>query len=200
MTVDPDIDEAHRLKGWYDAEGRNDNFASHASMGAAGAAGGRNDPTKTILQIKDENLGMSEETDYFTTKATIIHVKQDTFSYPACLSEGCNKKVIQVEDGWRCERCDKLHPKPEHRYIMSIKVSDYTGEIWFSCFDDVGRMIMGMSADQIMEMKDSEDPNVGEVFQEANCKTWIFRCRAKMDNFQDQQRCDTFQVQWRHLR
>ena len=196
MTIDPDIDEAHRLKGWYDAEGRNDNFASHASMAGTGAAGGRNDPTKTILQIKDENLGMSEETDYFTTKATIIYVKQDTFSYPACPSDTtpkCNKKVVQVEDGWRCERCDKLFPKPDHRYIMSINVSDYTGQIWLSCFDEVGRMIMGMSADQVMEMKESDDPvvqtNVGEVFQEANCKTWIFKCRAKMDNFQDQQRC-----------
>ena len=71
---------------------------------------------------------------------------------------------------------------------MSVNVSDHTGQIWLSCFDDVGRIIMGMTADQVMEMKDNEDPNVGEVFQDANCKTWIFRCRAKMDNFQDQQR------------
>ena len=190
MSIDPDIDDAHKLKGWYDAQGRNDTFTSHASMGGGmTAAGGRGDPLKTILQIKEENLGMGETTDYFTTKATIVYVKQDNVSYPACLSEGCNKKVIEAEPGqWRCERCDKTHPKPEHRYIMSINVSDYTGQIWLSCFDDVGRMVMGMSADQMMELKDNDDKAAGDAFQEANSKTWIFKCRAKMDNYQDQQR------------
>ena len=190
MSVDPDIDEAHRLKGWYDANGRNGEYASHAGMaGSMSAAGGRNDATKTIGQVKEESLGMSETPDYFTTKATIIFVKQENVSYPACPTEKCNKKVIEVEPGqWRCERCDKTFPKPEHRYIMSINVSDHTGQIWLSCFDDVGRMIMGMSADQLNELMENDKAASGNVFQDANCKSWIFKCRAKMDNFQDQQR------------
>lgn len=190
MSVDPDIDEAHRLKGWYDAQGRTDTFASHAGMaGAMGAAGGRQDASKTIAQVKEENLGMSETVDYFATKATIIFLKQDNVSYPACASPDCNKKVLQEDSGlWRCERCDKTFPKPEYRYIMSLNVSDHTGQIWLSCFDDVGRMIMGMSADQLMELKENDEKASQDVFQEANCQTYIFKCRAKMDSFQDQQR------------
>ena len=189
MTIDPDIDEAHKLKGWYDAQGKNDTFMSHQGMGSVGAAGGRTETTKSIMQVKEENLGMTENTDYFTTKATIIYVKQENVSYPACLSEGCNKKVLEVEPGqWRCERCDKTHPKPEYRYIMSINVSDHTGQIWLSCFDDVGRMIMGMSADQLVELKENDEKAAGDAFQEANCKTFMFKCRAKMDSYQDQQR------------
>ena len=80
-------------------------------MGSVGAAGGRGDPNKTIMQVKEENLRMSENTDYFTMKATIIFVKQENFAYPACLSEGCNKKVVEVDPGqWRCEKCNKTHP------------------------------------------------------------------------------------------
>ena len=190
MTIDPDIDDAHKLKGWYDAQGKNDTFQNHAGMTSTiGAAGGRTDATKTIMQVKEENLGMSDNTDYFITKATIIYVKQESVSYPACLSEGCNKKVVETDPGqWRCERCDKTHPKPEHRYIMSVNVSDHTGQIWLSCFDDVGRMIMGMSADTLMEIREEDEKAYGDVFQEANCKTWIFKCRAKMDTFQEQQR------------
>lgn len=190
MTVNPDIDEAHKLKGWYEAQGRNDTFASHSAMGGSiGAAGGREDPVKSILQVKDENLGMSETTDYFTTKATIVYVKPDSFCYPACSSPDCNKKVIEEEPGeWRCGKCEKAFPKPEYRYIMSVNVSDHTGQIWLSCFDEVGRMVMGMSADQLMEMKENDEKAASEVFQEATCKTWTFRCRAKMDNYQDQQR------------
>lgn len=189
MTVDPDINEAHKLKGWYEAQGRNDTFSSHSAMsGSIGVAGGRNDATKTILQIKEENLGMSEIVDYFTTKSTIIFVKQENVAYPACLSEGCNKKVIETEQGWMCERCDKTHQRPEYRYIMSINVSDHTGQIWLSCFDDVGKMILGMNADELMKLKETDDRAAGEVFQNALCQTLLFKCRAKMDNYQDQQR------------
>ena len=190
MTINPDIDEAHKLKGWYLAQGKNDTFQSHANMaGSMSAAGGRGDPMKTILQVKEENLGMSEATDYFTTKATIIYIKQENVSYPACLSEGCNKKVVETDPGqWRCERCDRTHPRPEHRYIMSINVSDHTGQLWLSCFDDVGRMIMGMSADDLMDLKENNTQAADNAFQDANCKIFNFKCRAKMDTFQDQQR------------
>lgn len=190
MTVEPDIDEAHKLKGWYMAQGKNDDFQSHANMATMGAAGGRGDKNKTILQVKEENLGMSEETDYFTCKGTIIYVKQDTFAYPACLKADCNKKVVEVDPGqWRCEKCDITHPKPEYRYLMSVNVLDHTGYLWLNCFDETGRQIMGMSADELMKLKDDgEDKAAEDVFQEATCQTWNFRCRAKMDNYQDQQR------------
>lgn len=190
MSLDPDIPEAHKLKGWYDTQGRSNNFNSHSAMTSAGAAGGRQDPTKTVAQIKDDNLGMSENADYFSIKATIVYVKQDSFSYPACLNDGCNKKVVDNGDGtWRCEKCNINHPKPEHRYIMSLNVNDHTGQLWLSCFDDVGKLIMGMSADALNELKDNgDDAAVNKAFEDANCKTLIFKCRAKMDTYQDQQR------------
>ncbi|KAI9794150.1 MAG: Replication factor A protein 1 [Candelina submexicana] len=189
MTVDPDIDDAHKLKGWYDAQGRSDTFSTHAAMGGAvGSAGGRKDDFKTIARVQDENLGMTETTDYFTTRATIIYVKSENVAYPACLETGCNKKVVEIEDGWRCEKCNKTHPKPEYRYIMTLSVSDHTGQMYLNCFDDVGRLIMGMSADQLMELRDNDEKASEEIFQAATCKPWVFRCRAKMDNYQDQQR------------
>lgn len=189
MAIDPDIPEAHKLKGWYDSQGRMESFASHSNMAGAGAAGGRQDPIKTVAQVKEENLGMSENNDYFSTKATIVYIKQDTFSYPACLSEGCNKKVSDMGDGtWRCEKCEINHPRPEHRYIMSLNVNDHTGQLWLSCFDDVGRLVMGMSADQLMELKENDTAAMEKAFEDANCKTFTFKVRAKMDSFQDQQR------------
>ena len=189
LTMDPDIQEAHKLKGWYDSQGRSENFASHSNMTSAGAAGGRQESLKTVAQVKDEQLGMSEEPAYFTVKATIVYIKQDNFSYPACSTEGCNKKVVESGDGtWRCEKCEANHPRPSHRYVMSINVNDHTGQLWLSCFDDTGRGVMGMSADQLMELKESDTAAMEKGFEEANMRTWTFRCRAKMDTFQDQAR------------
>lgn len=190
MSVDPDIDEAHKLKGWYDGAGRNETFQSHANTMSTVAATGGRDATKTIAQVRDENLGMSDDTDWFSVKATIIYVKQDNVAYPACKTENCNKKVVEINPGeWRCEKCDKTWDAPLYRYIMSLNVSDHTGQIWLSCFNEVGEAVMGMKADELMAMRDEgDDRRVTESFAEANCKTFVFRCKAKMDTFQDQQR------------
>ncbi|KAK4168919.1 hypothetical protein QBC43DRAFT_375459 [Cladorrhinum sp. PSN259] len=194
MAIDPDIAEAHQLKGWYDSSGRHNDFAMHTNAASVGAAtrGDRND-TKTIGQVKDENLGMGDSPngEYFTLKATIVHIRQEpSFCYPACRSEGCNKKVTDMGDGtWRCEKCNISHDRPEYRYIMSINVNDHTGQMWLSCFDDTGRIIMGgKTADELMELKNTDDPRFSDEFEAANCKTLIFRCRAKMDTYADQQR------------
>lgn len=190
MTVDPDIGEAHRLKGWYDAQGRTESFTSHASLSGATNSNMKPDRFKTVAQVTEEQLGMSEQPDYFSLKATVVFIKQDaTWCYPACLSERCNKKVTELDPGqWRCEMCDKSHPKPEYRYIMPISVSDHTGQLWLSCFDETGRLIMGMSADDLMQLHEDDPVAFGEVFQEANCRTWNFRCRAKIDTYGEQQR------------
>ncbi|TDZ27390.1 Replication factor A protein 1 [Colletotrichum spinosum] len=188
MSIDPDIPDAHRLKGWYDSSGRNDTFSSHNNMASMGSATGRKDQDKSILQVKEENLGM-ENQDYFNLKATIVYIKQDNFAYPACLNEGCNKKVTDMGDGtWRCEKCDVSHPKPEYRYIMSVNVCDHTNQLWLSCFDDVGRIIMGMSGDQLMALREDDETKASQAFEEANCRKLNFRCRAKMDTFGESQR------------
>jgi replication factor A1 len=49
-------------------------------------------------------------------------------------------------------------------------------------------MIMGRPANDIMKMRDEMNNGEREVFANAVCQTYVFRCRAKMDTFQDQQR------------
>jgi replication factor A1 len=190
MSANPDMPEAHKLKGWFDDRGRSDNFSTHAGVqGAVSGGASRRDPFKTISQIKEEQLGMSENPDFFSVKASIQYIKQDNFCYPACQEEGCNKKVIETDPGqWRCERHDKTFDKPQYRYIMSVNISDHTGQLWVSCFDETGRMVVGMSADELMEIKEVDEKRLAEIISDANCKTWNWKCKAKLDSFQEQQR------------
>ena len=188
MTVDPDIPDAHRLKGWYDSAGRTNNFATHQNMASMGNATGRKDENKTISQVKDENLGM-DDTAYYSIKATVVFVKQDNFCYPACLKEGCNKKVVEQGDGtWYCEKDSISHDRPDYRYIVSLNVADHTSHQWLSCFNETGIMIFGMTANELMELKENDDAKFLAAFEAVNCKKFNFRCRAKMDNFGDTQR------------
>ncbi|ORY57296.1 replication factor-a protein 1 [Pseudomassariella vexata] len=187
MAVDPDIPEAHKLKGWYDSQGRGDSFATHSSK--SNMPTGRQDQAKTISQIKEEGLGMDNPSgDYFSLKAAIVYIKPDNFAYPACSSEGCSKKVVDQGDGWRCEKCNVSHPRPQYRYIMSVNVNDHTGQLWLSCFDDVGRVVMGMSGDEAMELKENDESAIVAAFEKANCTKLNFRCRAKLDTYGENQR------------
>ena len=111
----------------YDAEGQNKQFQAYTNSMATRSdnAAPRPSELKTIGQAKDEQLGMGEKTDYFTTQATIAFIKNETFSYPACANpEGCNKKVLDNGDGWLCEKCDRKWDSPIHRYVPSVWHND----------------------------------------------------------------------------
>lgn len=184
MQVDPEIPEAYSLKGWYEAAGKSKDFTTHNTKMSMGAATARADPRKTLEQVRVENLGLGETPDYFTTSATITFIKKDNASYPACRSEGCNKKVLEDgEGGWRCEKCDKSHDSPEYRYILTITAADFSGSQWFQCFDDVGRTIIGMDATKLQALKEEENEAFEKAVSEAMHKQYIFKVQAKQDNY-----------------
>ncbi|KAL5596839.1 hypothetical protein BROUX41_006477 [Berkeleyomyces rouxiae] len=188
ISLDPDHETAHRLKGWYDSQGRTDTFNTHSNMASMGAATGRPQVFKLIGDVKLENTGMEQE-EYFNIKGTVVFIRQENFAYPACPTERCNKKVIMDGDGWRCEKCNLTHERPSYRYIMSVNVCDHTGQLWLSCFDEVGRAIMGMPGDELMALREEHgDAGSAPAFENAVCRTYNFRIRAKMDTYQDQQR------------
>jgi replication factor A1 len=192
MTVDPDIDEAHILKGWYDGSGRNEQFQSHATtVGLANAtSGGDRGGYKTIAQVRDENIGMTDTAEWFSIKGTIVYIKHDKYCYPACRSENCNKSMPDTGDGiWNCQKCEATWDSPDYRYILTISVNDHTGQMYLNCFNDTGIQIMGTTANDLKKLEeDGDDRKVLDAFQDATCKTFIFRCKAKMDTYQDQQR------------
>jgi replication factor A1 len=103
----------------FDGEGAQSNFQSFQSTAGAGAMGSfKPSDSRTLAQIKDEQLGMTERTDFFNARATVIYVKHDNLSYPACPADRCNKKMtLEGNDQWRCEKCDTTYPAPEYRWV-----------------------------------------------------------------------------------
>ena len=89
------------------------------TSGGGGAGTGRGfdrDDQRTLMEIKNANLGMGDQPDYFSSRATIMHIKDNNFAYPACRSPDCNKKVVENGPGeWRCEKCNVSHSSPDYR-------------------------------------------------------------------------------------
>lgn len=117
MEINPDIPEAHALRGWYDAGGNNENFKAHSAAlsEAPGGAGFSRDKLVSLLDLRESQIGQADTADYFSARATVMHIKSDNIAYPACPNNGCNKKVFDQHDGWRCDKCDKSFDRPEYR-------------------------------------------------------------------------------------
>jgi replication factor A1 len=157
MSINPDIEETFMLRGWFDAIGTDKSFQSHTNAFGPGAgslsAFDRKD-IRNLNEVKMSGVGMSDKgAENFSTRATIMHIKSDNLSYPACPTQGCNKKVTEMGTGWRCEKCDRSFEKPEYRYIISMAVADWSGQAWLQGFNDAGIAVFGHTADELAEIK-----------------------------------------------
>jgi hypothetical protein len=67
VTVNPDIPEAHRLRGWYDSVGRSAEMSplSTSLGGQSMAPGGQSDERILITQITGNHLGQSDKVPDF---------------------------------------------------------------------------------------------------------------------------------------
>lgn len=195
MMINPDIPEAHGLRGWYDNEGKaqsGGNFKTFSAaglggLGAGGGAGSNKNERRTIAEAKEQGLGMSgEKPDYFNMRATVVYIKQDSLMYAACPTDNCNKKVTQEDtNSWRCEKCDATFPAPQYRYIMAASVSDHTDGMWLSGFNDIGELLIGMSAAELQAVKEQNESEYAAILHRATNKMYMFNIRAKQDTYND---------------
>ncbi|CAI2171261.1 17854_t:CDS:10 [Funneliformis geosporum] len=169
LLIDPDIPQTYPLREWVKNGGLEKETNVFSSGFYPGSSNFRNNPEKTIAQIVKENIGHnSEKGEYFVTRGTIVFIKKESMFYAACPTDGCNKKVI--EDG-------------ENSY--RINVSDHTDGMWFQCFNETGSIIMGKDADELNNIKENDEAFFEDWIDARFFKTYIFKCRAKMENYQE---------------
>ncbi|KAI0784367.1 hypothetical protein C8Q75DRAFT_779893 [Abortiporus biennis] len=190
IDVDPDIAESHALRGWFDAGGNNEQFKAQSNSfgGGGGSSTFSREEIRSLNDVKDSGLGTSDKPEFFSARATVMHVKNDNIAYPACPTQGCNKKVFDQHDGWRCEKCDRSYERPEYRYIISLAVADYSGQLWLQGFNDLGLALFNKPANDVVEAKDRDEAEFNKIMESAIGVTYNFTCRAKQDTYNDQTR------------
>lgn len=131
MQINPDIPEAHTLRGWFDQGGSEACIQELSNqLGSQGAAGSGSISSnwKYLDQLRDEKLGQGDKADYLTAKATILYAKKDNCMYMACATENCNKKVVDQNNGtYMCEKCAKS--QTTFKWRMILNVSDFIKNI-----------------------------------------------------------------------
>ena len=126
MQVNPDIEECFALRGWYDSSGSEQTFQAHSSLaGSSSTVGFNHSEIRSLEEVKQAGYGMPDKPEYFSARATVMHIKADNISYPACPTPNCNKKVIEMGGSWRCEKCNQSFEAPEHRLVSPFNFSRF---------------------------------------------------------------------------
>ncbi|VDD74949.1 unnamed protein product [Mesocestoides corti] len=183
MVSPTGVPDALRLKGWYEREGGNSmNFETYrGELTVDGGSGGGSRDWNLLSDLEAPGIGTQAKPDFFTCKASNRY---------ACVTEGCQKKVVDLGNGlYRCEKCGREVPTYKWRLLLSVKISDMTGEHWITCFQDTAETILGRSAEDLGAIKESQnEAQMDNVFVNATFNSWLFRLRAKIDNFNDESR------------
>lgn len=122
MKMNPDMEESHTLRGWFNSGGGE---GITTSLSARTGGGGGNIPAEwmTFYETKERNLGNGDKPDYFQTKATTLIVKSNNSVYKACPQPDCNKKAIDQENGqYRCEKCNADFPNFKYRLMLQVRL------------------------------------------------------------------------------
>lgn len=114
-------------------------------------------------------------------KGTVAYIKQENVAYAGCPE--CKKKLLQEENGWRCEKCQKTFGSPDWKYILTMGINDSTSQIFFNTFDETGKIIMGMSATELMELKDRDTAAYQRACNKALFKAYNFKARARSETY-----------------
>ncbi|XP_014477578.1 PREDICTED: replication protein A 70 kDa DNA-binding subunit [Dinoponera quadriceps] len=188
IQKNPDLQEAHRLRGWYAKGG---NLENAKSLSRAGGGGGDvNAPLYTFQEVTDAKLGeRMNAADVFSVVATINIIRVENSIYKACPVESCKKKLVDQSTGiFRCEKCNKDYPNFVYRLLASMNIADATGSRWITAFNEEAEKILGMSAQELGELKENDNDAYMQKFGDASFKRFTFALRVKSEVFQDEMR------------
>lgn len=173
IIINPDIDRAFELKGWFNQVGKDLKVALPK----------REERRSCIQEIKDNEL------EYSFIIGQFIYIKEDNLWYDSCVGENCSKKVTLEDSGkYRCEKCNDVYDKCDQRYMVSIHVSDFSGQLWASLFNDVGLGLFGMSARDLKEIGENNSSQLQSTVKSLYFREYGLKIRGKQDFYNNEPR------------
>jgi replication factor A1 len=183
--------ETADMKAWFS----NGGAASSKSMTTSGGSGGgsRLGSTEefakrsTLEEVKAKAADSSpgDKPMYMSVKATPSLLKRGERSpwYPAC--PDTKKKLVEVTSGqWLCESTQKEYEKPDYRYVLSMQIQDTTGNSWVSLFNDEAEKLLGINANELQALQETNKNLYENHFKEATWGDYLMKLRVKAESYE----------------
>ncbi|KAK2941375.1 putative Replication protein A 70 kDa DNA-binding subunit [Blattamonas nauphoetae] len=135
--------------------------------GKAQALGPRKETVaKTVKEITTTEYEFSDQGDFVTVSAVPTLTRRSNVWYMACPNEKCKRKLPDPtsddpsEQNLRCHNCSWVqteNSQPHYRYLLSVLLSDHTGSIWATAFDNIAPRLIGMDAASLAKIHEKND-------------------------------------------
>uniref|UniRef100_A0A915Q761 Replication protein A subunit n=1 Tax=Setaria digitata TaxID=48799 RepID=A0A915Q761_9BILA len=131
----------------------------------------------------------SEKGSFFNVTAMISSLKADGALYKSCGTNGCKKKVIELNNQYRCEKCDITLDKYKYVLLMTVEISDFSGSHWVTVFEDKAVKLLKIDAEQLGQLLDNDLlDEYNEIFNAVRFREYTFRIRAKSEFYNDEEK------------
>lgn len=116
VKINPDMVEARKLRHWYD----NDAGSEQVFENISAIESTENMQWHSLHEADVElHLGTTlNKPEFFQCKATITHVTPS--AYKACTQHNCNKKLVEVVEGYWCPKCSAYNDEFKYRIILNV--------------------------------------------------------------------------------
>ena len=91
---------------------------------------------------------------------------------------------------FKCYKCNK-DVDCEHRLIQTVCLSDETHEVWASAFHDEAVQLLGMNAQEVLELRDSDSAAYQDLLLSLNFKTYMAKLKSYMETYKEEERVKT---------
>lgn len=106
----------------------------------------KNSNLNMICEIND-TFQQENDTDkyhFYFLNGYVSRIKNDEkIFYAACMSDNCRRKVVEDNQGYRCEFCNKSFVTYRPTYMITARVSDFTDSIYVNFAREHGTALMG---------------------------------------------------------
>lgn len=198
LELDPvNVPEANKLRAWFDAGGLNGATVQSMTSGSGGAGGKVTGPRKSLEAARIEDVAPifsggsgSGATTSFVTRAVIafVNTKNDMY-YPG--DPETKKKVISQGSGlWSSESTGRQLTDEEvvWRYIISMKVLDFSSSKWVSGFDEIGVTIFGRTARELRDLKARDEAMYESIIEDVTFRPMVMKVQVKENVWKDEQK------------
>ncbi len=132
----------------------------------------------------------NDSTLYFNCRAVIVSAgRPQNLMYKSCGLNGCSKKVRDESNGlYHCDKCGTDSPAFQWRIMLSICISDCTGDLWLTAFQEVAEKMIGLKVDELSQTFESDPNQYNSIISGLIFKTFNFRIGSKIDEYNNEKR------------
>ena len=99
-----------------------------------------------LISEINEAVQLENDTDkysFFFLNGFVSRIKNDDrIYYAACMSDNCRRKVVEENQGYKCEYCQKSFVTFRPTYMITAKITDFTDSIYVNFAREHGATLM----------------------------------------------------------